>query len=87
MKGIRQRIKLGRRIRRLINTFPYYRLVQYINYKAEWIGLKVVGISESYTSRTCFNCHTRDKTARKTQGLFECNNWKAVKANADYNEQ
>jgi putative transposase len=86
LKGIRQRIKVGsRRIRRLINNFPYYRLVQYIKYKAEWIGIKVLEISESYTSQTCFNCHIRDKAARKTQGLFECDNCKIVRTNADYN--
>lgn len=36
LKGIRQRIiKASRRVRRLINNFPYYRLVQSIKYKAE----------------------------------------------------
>ncbi len=49
LKGIRQRIKAGsRRIRRLINNFPYYRLVQYIKYKAEWIGIKVLEISQNH---------------------------------------
>jgi putative transposase len=85
LKGIRQRIKAGRRVRRLINNFPYYRLVQYIKYKAEWIGIKVLEISESYTSQTCFNCHIRNRAARRTQGLFECDNCKIVRTNADYN--
>jgi putative transposase len=83
-KGIRQRIKAGRRVRRLINNFPYYRLDQYIKYKAEWIGIKVLEVSEAYTSKTCHNCHIRDKTARKTQGLFQCKNCK-TECNADYN--
>jgi putative transposase len=85
LKGIRQSIKAGRRVRRLINNFPYYRLIQYIKYKAEWIGVKVKEISEAYTSQTCFNCHKRDKMARKTQGLYECSNCNVVKTNADYN--
>ena len=34
----------------------------------------------------CSNCHIRDKAARKTQGLFECNNCNRVRTtNADYN--
>ena len=84
LKGIRQRIKAGRRVRRLINNFPYHRLVQYIKYKAEWIGIKVIEVSEAYTSQTCHNCHVRDKTARKTQGLFICKNC-GLDTNADYN--
>jgi len=84
LKGIRKRIKAGRRVRRLINNFPYHRLVQYIRYKAEWIGIKVIEVSEAYTSQTCHNCHVRDKTARKTQGLFICKNCR-LDTNADYN--
>ena len=84
LKGIRQRIKAGRRVRRLINNFPYHRLVQYIKYKAEWIGIKVLEVSEAYTSQTCHNCHVRDRNARLSQGLFECNNC-GLETNADYN--
>jgi putative transposase len=84
LKGIRQRIKGGRRIRRLINNFPYYKLMQYIKYKAEWIGIAVMEVSEAYTSQTCHNCHIRDKSARKTQGLFHCRNC-GLQMNADYN--
>jgi putative transposase len=85
LKGIRNRIKAAdRRIKRLINNFPYYRLVQYIKYKAEWLGIKVIEVSECYTSQTCHNCHTRDKAARRVQGLYECKNCK-VSCNADYN--
>jgi putative transposase len=37
LKGIRNYVKGSRRMRRLINNFPYYRLVQYIKYKAACI--------------------------------------------------
>src|SRR5206468_6674673 len=84
LKGIRQRIKAGRRVRRLINNFPYHRLVQYIKYKAEWIGIKVLEVSEAFASQTCHNCHVRDRNARMSQGLFECNNC-GLETNADYN--
>jgi putative transposase len=84
LKGIRQRLKAGRRIRRLIGNFPYYRLVQYIKYKAEWLGIKVVEISEAYTSQTCHNCYARNKAARITQGLYQCSNCQ-ISFNADYN--
>jgi putative transposase len=55
LKGIRKNIKGSRRIRRLINNFPYYRLVQYIKYKAAWTIIRTLEISEADTSNTCFN--------------------------------
>jgi len=86
LKGIRKNVKGSRRMKRLVNNFPYYRLVQYIKYKAAWIGIKVLEADEANTSNTCFNCHKKDKKARKTQGLFQCNNPKcSVETNADYN--
>jgi IS605 OrfB family transposase len=74
VKGIRQKLNAGRRIRRLVNNFPYFRLVQYIKYKAEWAGVRVMDISEAHTSQTCHNCFNRSRTARKTQGLYRCTN-------------
>jgi putative transposase len=84
LKGIRKKIKGSRCMRRLINNFPYYRLVQYIKYKAAWHSIKTLEISEADTSNTCFNCRTKDKKARKTQGLFQCGNC-SIRTNADYN--
>ena len=71
-------------MRRLINNFPYYRLVQYIKYKAAWTSIRTLEIREADTSNTCFNCRTKDKKARKTQGLFQCGNC-GIRTNADYN--
>ncbi len=85
LKGIRKRIKEGgssRRIRRLVNNFPYYRLVQYIKYKAAWLGIRVMEISEAWTSQMCHHCH--EKGERKTQGFFRCKHC-GLETNADYN--
>jgi putative transposase len=49
LKGIRMRIKGGKRTRRLVNNFPYYRLVQSIKYKAGWVGIDVLEVSEAFT--------------------------------------
>jgi transposase len=77
-------VKGSRPMRRLINNFPYYRLVQYIKYKAAWRSIRTLEISEADNSNTCFKCHTKDKKARKTQGLFQCGNC-SIRTNADYN--
>jgi putative transposase len=71
LKGIRKNIKRSRRMRRLINNFPYYRLVQYIKYKAAWRNIRALEISEVDTSNTCFNCRAKDKKARKHK---DCSN-------------
>jgi transposase len=39
-KTIRQKIKADRRVKRLVNNFPYFRLTEYIKYKAEWVALR-----------------------------------------------
>jgi hypothetical protein len=52
--------------------------------EAAWRSIRALEISEADTSNTCFNCHTKDRKARKTQGLFQCVNC-SIRANADYN--
>jgi len=81
LKGIR-RNKRGRAFnRKLNNGFPYYRLAQFIEYKARWLGIKVIKISESYTSRTCHRCGHR---GLRVGGLFRCPSC-GYTCNADYN--
>jgi len=56
LKGIRKNGK-GRKFNRKLNSgFPYHRLSQFIEYKAKWLGIKVVKVSERNTSRTCHRC-------------------------------
>jgi putative transposase len=55
-----------------------------MKYKTEWMGIKVMEISEAYSSQTCHNCHIRDKAARKAPGLFVSRNC-GLDTNADYN--
>lgn len=84
LKGIRKNAKnKGKRIRRLINSWAYYKLQKYIEYKALWEGIKVVYIDEKGTSITCHRCGARGE--RKTQGCFECPNCGLKDFNADLN--
>lgn len=72
LKEIRRQNK-GRRFNRKLNSFPYYKLAQYIRYKAEWNGIKVMEISEAYTSQLCWRC---GKRGIRYNGLFKCFNCK-----------
>jgi len=68
LKNIRKQNK-GRRFNRKLNSFPYFKLAQYIRYKANWEGIKVVEVSEAYTSQICHKC---GKKGIRNKGLFKC---------------
>jgi putative transposase len=61
--------------------FQYYKLTQYIKYKAAFAGIKVIQVSEVKTSQYCRKCY--QKGVRKIQGLFTCA--KCGEENADRN--
>ena len=70
LKGIRKpRRWQSRRSKRKVASFPFYKLTQFIRYKAAWKGVRVLEISEAYTSVTCSRCGT---TGVRVRGLFRC---------------
>jgi len=81
LKGIRNRAK-GKRMNRIVSSMPFYKLTQYITYKANWEGIPIITVSEAYTSKTCHNCNSDGK--RVNQGLFKCDSC-GHQYNADYN--
>jgi putative transposase len=71
LKGIRDSAqKKGRRMRRIVNAMPFYKLRNMIEYKAQLLGIPVISGSEYMTSRTCHKCGLEGK--RTTQGRFVC---------------
>jgi len=81
LKGIRKRDR-GKTLNRIVNRMPYYRLTQYIKYKAEWEGIPVLVIPEFNTSKMCHRCGEKGK--RVSRGLFKCPNC-GLEYNADLN--
>ena len=81
LKGIRQNDKSRRFNRRLHNGFPYHRLSQFIEYKARWLGIKVIKISERNTSKTCHKCGSE---GFRVGSLFKCPHC-GYQCSADYN--
>ncbi len=69
LKGIRQKAK-GKRMNRIVSNMPYYKLTQFIKYKAMWDGVPVIIVSEAYTSKTCHRCGSLG--SRPYRGLFLC---------------
>jgi putative transposase len=71
----------GRKFNRKLSGFQYYKLTQYIKYKAALSGIKVIQVSEAMTSQYCRKCY--QKGVRKIHGLFTCA--KCGEENADRN--
>jgi len=82
LKGVRKN-KKGRKANRKIHTMPFYRLKEYIKYKALERGIAVIGVPEYNTSKQCSRCGSM-RTERPSQGAFICSDC-SYKINADYN--
>jgi putative transposase len=80
LEGIRRNHR-GRTGNRKLNSFPYFKLVSFIKYKANWQGIPVLKINEAYTSQICSRCGQRGLRVR---GLFKCPHC-GLNLNADYN--
>lgn len=80
LKGIRKNGK-GRRFNRKLNGWPYHRLSRFIEYKARWLGIKVIKVSERNTSKTCHKCGHK---GLRVGSLFKCPSC-GYTCNADYN--
>lgn len=81
LKGIRLQKRYSRGFMRKLSSFPFYRLFQFIKYKAQWSGIKVIEVSEAYTSQTCHHCHSK---GLRIGGKFKCYVC-GHEYNADYN--
>lgn len=74
----------------VLRNWSFYKLQQYITYKAEKYGIEVRKINPSYTSQVCSFCGHWEKGQRKDQATFVCGNpdcksHKLHTVNVDYN--
>ena len=84
LKGIRNNSKgKGRRANRKVNSMPFYKLKEYIKYKALERGIVVVEVPEYNTSKQCSRCGSMN-TERPSQGIFTCKEC-GYQINADVN--
>ena len=71
----------GRKFNRKLSNFSYYKLTNYIEYKAKENGVPIVLVNEAYTSKTCNVCGT---IGQRVKNWFKCNNCN-YEDNADRN--
>ena len=83
LQGIRERTntRLRRSQRGLHNSWAFYQLRQFVEYKARRAGVRVVSIKPAYTSQMCSCCHY---IGNRSRARFSCANCGAV-MDADLN--
>ncbi|MBN6186328.1 transposase [Aneurinibacillus sp. BA2021] len=66
LANIRQTARTSRKNEKNLHTWSFYRLSQFIEYKAKLAGIKVEYVNPAYTSQTCPACSARNKAQDRT---------------------
>ncbi len=61
LANIRNTARTSRKNEKNLHTWSFYRLAQYIEYKAQIEGIKVLYVNPKYTSQICPNCGSQNK--------------------------
>ena len=70
--GIRERVTVRKTQRAQLHSWSFLQLRNFIEYKAQKEGVKVIAVDPRNTSRTCPCCGHIDKANRPTQSQFSC---------------
>jgi IS605 OrfB family transposase len=72
LTGIRERAKGTAKVRRMLHSWPFAQLVQFIRYKAARAGVPVVEVDPRKTSQACSRCGHAERGNRTRQARFRC---------------
>lgn len=72
LKGIRERVKVGRGQRAVLHSWSFYQLRSFLEYKAKLAGVPLALVDARNSSRECSLCHDVSKSNRPTQSTFRC---------------
>ncbi|MBB2481620.1 IS200/IS605 family element transposase accessory protein TnpB [Bacillus sp. APMAM] len=61
LANIRKTTRTSRKNEKNLHTWSFYRLSQFIEYKAKLVGMKVEYVNPAYTSQTCPKCTKKNK--------------------------
>ena len=71
LANIRQTARTSRKNEKNLHTWSFYRLANFIEYKANLVGIKVEYVNPAYTSQICPQCGERNK-AKDRQYICAC---------------
>ena len=72
LDGIRNRGRGSKRFNRMIGSWAFRQLVDFIKYKAARHGIRILFIDPRGTSKTCPMCRHATRSNRPDQGHFRC---------------
>ena len=84
LDGIRNRVRGSKRFNRMMSSWSFRQLVDFVRYKAERQGVRVIFIDPRGTSKTCSRCGHSSRSNRPNQASFRCVSC-GYRANADAN--
>jgi len=70
LTNIRCRIRAGKRVRSRLHRWAWAQLQEFVQYKAEAVGLNVVFVNPAYTSQKCAEC---EQIGVRQKHRFVCN--------------
>lgn len=72
LEGIRNTTKISRKNKKNLHTWSFYRVAQYIEYKAKLEGISVEYVDPKYTSQKCPNCGKHHKANGRNYQCKDC---------------
>ncbi len=72
LDGIRDRVRGSKRFNRMVASWAFRQLINFVQYKAERAGVRVVFVDPRKTSRTCPECGHATRANRPEQSHFRC---------------
>lgn len=84
LTDIRERVKARRKQRRELHGWSFFQFQQFVKYKAEARGIRVVFVDARYSSQGCSRCGHVARSNRQSQSWFRCKKC-GYQTNADLN--
>jgi putative transposase len=72
LTGIRERMKATRKVNRMLHSWPFAQLGEFIRYKAALAGVQIIEVDPRHTSQMCSKCGHVERGNRPKQSLFRC---------------